>query len=333
MGFDVFGMDNALFDIQAEISDALLQTLGLEKGSMVLLGAEQQQEIVPKIYTHIVHTEAGGSAANTMSGVALLGGTTCFTSRIGNDEHGVLYEQGLAQRGVKPNLGKSEGATGVSLILVTPDAQRTMCTYLGESYSLSRVDLSVPDLRASKYLYVTGYLWDTDSQKEAVLFAMQEANRAGVQVALSLSDPFCVHRHREDFLRLVRDHVDLVFGNYQEAQALTGTDHPYDALRFLAEHSDLAVVTMDARGALLRQGSITYEIPRYKVHAVDTTGAGDMFAAGLLYGLTQGLPLEVTGRIASYSAAQVVAKLGPRLESIDRSAIARLKAGEPLSAV
>lgn len=333
MGFDVFAMCNALYDLQAEVGDTVLEELGVQKGAMILLEEEQQKAIVPRIYTHLVHTEAGGSGANTAFGVALLGGTACYTSRVGDDEHAGLYRSGLAERGVKPNLGSGTGATGVSLILVTPDAQRTMCTYLGRSRELTADDVNVEDLRASKYIYVTGYLWDTDNQKEAVLRAMQEANQAGVRVALSLSDPFCVHRHKEDFLHIIRNHVDLILGNRQEAEALTDTDNPHDAIRVLGEFSDIAVVTMDEKGALLRQNGETYEVAVYPVKAVDTTGAGDMYAAGILYGLTQGYSLEVTGRIAAYAAAQVVAKMGPRLESIDESALARLRSGAHLSEV
>lgn len=327
MEFDVFSMCNALYDIQAEVDDVVLDELGLLKGSMVLLDEAQQAAIVPRIYTHIVHTEAGGSGANTAAGVTLLGGRACYTSRIGDDEHGTLYRDGLRQRGVKPNLGLGAGATGVSLILVTPDAQRTMCTYLGRSRELSETDLNLDDLRRSKYLYVTAYLWDTDCQKAAVLRAMEEANRSGVRVALSLSDPFCVERHKEDLLWLIRRHVDLLFGNYAEAQVLTDTESPDDALEALAEHSDRAVVTMDEKGALLREAGRTVRVPAHPVRAVDTTGAGDMYAAGILYGFTQGYSLETTGRIAAYAAAQVVAKMGPRLEQLNPLELARLRAG------
>lgn len=325
MRFDVFGMCNALYDLQAEVEDGVLEELGVQKGGMFLIDEEQQRQIVPRVYTGLVHTEAGGSGANTMIGVALLGGRACYTSRVGDDEHALLYRQSLASKGVQANLGMGEGETGISLILITPDAQRTMLTFLGQSRALRREDVNVDDLRASRYLYVTGYLWDTDNQKEAVLFAMHEANRAGVRVALSLSDPFCVHRHREDFQRLLRDHVDVLFGNYQEAQALTDTDSPWEAVRALAEHCNIAVVTMDDRGSLIQQGERVCEIPAYRVKAVDTTGAGDMYAAGLLYGLTQGLSLEATGRIASYAAAQVVAKLGPRLEHLDAVQVEALR--------
>ncbi len=333
MAFDVFAMDNALYDLQAEVSDALLEVTGLEKGTMRLVSHEEQSAIVPRVYTHLVNTEAGGSGANTASGVALLGGTASFTSRVGDDEHGELYRQSLESRGVRPLLGVSQGATGVCLVLVTPDAQRTMGTYLGVSYELNPDDVDLGLLRQSKYLYVTGYLWDTDTQKATVLHAMQAANAGGVKVALSLSDPFCVDRHREDFNRLLHDHVDVIIGNRREASSMTGLDDPEAAARELARHADLAVVTLDADGSLLVSGDSVVRVDPYTVIPVDTTGAGDMYAAGILYGLTQGYSLEVTGAIAGYAAAQVVARLGPRLAEIDRNALARLRSGAYLSEV
>jgi sugar/nucleoside kinase (ribokinase family) len=318
MGLDVFGMCYALFDLQAEVPETVLGELGFEKGGMFLIDEDRQRRIVPKIYSMLVHTEAGGSGANTMLGLALLGGKAAFTSRVAEDEHGRLYRESLTGKGVKAHLGSGPGETGISLILITPDHQRTMLTFLGQSLSLGPADVNLDDLRASKYLYVTGYLWDTENQKQAVQRAMEEANRAGVKVALSLSDPFCVNRHKEDFRRLVRDHVDLVFGNFHEAQALTDTSTPEEAVRALASTCEIAVVTMDAHGSLIRRGEEEHRIPVYPVTPVDTTGAGDMYAAGLLYGLTQDLALDVTGRIAAYTAAKVVAKLGPRLDAIDR---------------
>ncbi|MDX1934576.1 MAG: adenosine kinase [Capsulimonadales bacterium] len=324
--FDVFGMCNALFDIQAEVSDETLSELSLAKGNMMLISEEEQRNIVPRIYDRIVNTESGGSGANTMIGLALLGASTVYTSRVGSDEHGRLYRDGLVRQGVKANLGAGHGDTGISLILITPDAQRTMCTFLGESRELTPADVNLEDIRHSRYLYVTGYLWDTDNQKEAVVRAMNEAKQAGVRVTFSLSDPFCVARHREDFLGLLREHVDVVFSNAEEARGMTGESEVERAARKLAELSGgIAVVTKDRSGSLIVEGETVYEIPVYPVEAVDTTGAGDMYAAGVLYGLTQGLPLPVAGRIGAYAAAQVVAKLGPRLESIDAEAIAVIK--------
>lgn len=314
--YDVFGMCNALFDIQAEVSDDVLATLGYEKGGMFLIDEESQRAVVSQVYNSIVHTEAGGSGANTMMGVALLGGSACYTSRVGEDEHGRLYCESLESKGVQTFLSSGPGDTGISLILITPDTQRTMLTFLGQSRLLQAADVPVEALRQSEYLYVTAYLWDTNNQKEAVLRAMSEANRAGVRVALSLSDPFCVNRHKEEIKELVRNHVDVLFGNYHEAQALTDTETPEAALSALADHCDVAVVTMDSDGSLLRRDGRTHRVPAYRIRAVDTTGAGDMYAAGLIYGLARGLDLDTTGRIASFYAAEVVAKLGPRLDSL-----------------
>jgi len=317
MGFDVFGMCNALVDLQAQTDEALLMQLGLEKGGMFLIDEAQRQELLQRLSGRVIHSEAGGSGANTMIGVALLGGTACYTSKVADDEHGAIYRRSLSDKGVKSNLAVGAGSTGVSFILLTPDAQRTMCTYLGASQQLHPDEVNIDDLRQSRYLYITGYMWDTETQKQSVLHAMHEANRAGVRVAFSLSDIFCVRRHKADFQHLLEQHVDVLIGNAAEAQELSDTDNPHDAASRLAEYCDVAVVTMDSRGALIRQGSTAYEIPAFRVQAVDATGAGDMYAAGLLYGLCRGWALDVAGRLAAYTAAQVVTKLGARLDSIE----------------
>ncbi len=324
MRYDVFGMCNPLYDIQAEISESVLQELDVQKGGMFLIDAEQQQRMVSRIYDHIVNAESGGSGANTMIGLSLLGGKACYAGKIGNDEHGTLYSESLRAKDVAVSVKAGDGTTGICLVLITPDAERTLCTYLGICRELGPDDLDLDALRSSSYLYVTGYLWDTDSQKAAVLRAMEEAKTAGVKVALSLSDPFCVDRHKADFLDITRKYVDLLIGNHEEAQALMDAENPYDAIRATAPLCDLAVVTMGSRGALLRQGDRLIEAAARKVHAVDTTGAGDMYAAGLLYGLTHGLSLEKTADLASYVAAEVVAKLGPRLDRLEAEAVARI---------
>ncbi len=323
MAYDVFGMCNPLYDIQAEVPESALTELGYDKGGMYLIDAAQQSELVAKIVAHIVNTEAGGSGANTMIGVAQLGGTACYTGKLGDDAHGTLYTDGLNAKKVQSLAAKGQGTTGISVILVTPDAQRTMFTFLGMCRELGPDDVQADAIKDSKYIYVTGYLWDTDTQKEAVLKAMREAKAAGVKVALSLSDPFCVDRNKDDFLSIIGEHVDLLIGNADEAQALTDTATPQEAIAALAPYCELAAVTMDSRGSLLRSGNTTLTIPAFAVTPVDTTGAGDMYAAGILYGLTQGLPLEKTGRIASCAAAQVVGQMGPRLDTLNQAAIDR----------
>ncbi|MER3474515.1 MAG: adenosine kinase [Armatimonadota bacterium] len=316
MTFDVFGMCNALVDLQAKVEDSLIDQLELQKGGMFLIDDTQRCILIEHLAERVVHSEAGGSGANTTIGMALLGGSACYTSKIADDEYGRLYRRSLSEKGVKPNLALGEGGTGVSFILLTPDAQRTMCTYLGASQQLRPDEVNIDDLRQSRYLYITGYMWDTESQKQSVLHAMREANRAGVRVAFSLSDIFCVRRHKADFQRLLEQHVDVLIGNSAEAQELSGADNPHDAARLLADYCDVAVVTMDSRGALIRHKDTVHHIPAFRVQAVDATGAGDMFAAGLLYGLCTGQSLEAAGRIAAYCAAQVVAKMGARLDSI-----------------
>jgi sugar/nucleoside kinase (ribokinase family) len=325
--YDVFSMCNPLYDLVATVSDELVADLGLEKGGMFLVDEARQREIVPVIYSDLVVSAPGGSGANTATGVALLGGSSCYAGRVGDDEHATLYEQGLVNIGVKSSLGRGEGATGISLVLVTPDAQRTMCTFLGCSLELKPKDIRLDLLTQSKYLYVTAYLWDTDGQKESVLFAMQSARREGVKVALSLSDPFCVHRHKTELLNLIHDHVDVIMGNRVEAEELTGTNTPQDAARVLAESADIAVVTADSSGSWVCAKGDLIQIPTYPATPVDTTGAGDMYAAGFLYGLTQGHSLEASGRIASLVAAKIVSQFGPRLDSIEQDAIQQIVAG------
>jgi hypothetical protein len=324
MSYDVFGMCNPLYDIQAEITDEMLREIGLEKGGMFLIDEEQQRALVARIYEHIVHSESGGSGANTMIGLALLGGRACYAGKIGTDEHGLLYADKLREKQVTVSVRAGEGTTGICVVLITPDAERTLCTFLGICRELGPDDVDLDAIRASKYLYVTGYLWDTETQKAAVLRAMQTAHEAGVKVALSLSDPFCVNRHRDAFLQIARDYVDLLIGNDEEAMHLTGTATPHEAIQATAGLCEMAVVTMGSRGSLLRHGDTLVEAPAYRVHPVDTTGAGDMYAAGILYGLTHGLSLEQTGNLAAYAAAQVVAKLGPRLDDLDPAIIRQI---------
>ena len=324
MAYDVFGMCNPLYDIQAEVSDALLGETGFKKGGMFLIESEQQNALVGHITPYIVNSASGGSGANTMIGLAQLGGSACYAGKIGQDAHGELYTAKLQEKNVTVSVGRGAGTTGICVVLVTPDAERTLCTYLGICRELGPADVALDAIRQSKYIYVTGYLWDTDSQKEAVLLAMRTAKEAGVKVSLSLSDPFCVNRHKADFLNITREYVDLLIGNDEEAQQLTDTDNPHDAIRATSDLCEMAVVTMGSRGALLRRGNEIVEVDAYKVQAVDTTGAGDMYAAGILYGLAHDLPLEKTGKLAAYLAAQVVAHLGPRLDTLDAEAVAAI---------
>ncbi|MCU0316056.1 MAG: adenosine kinase [Fimbriimonadaceae bacterium] len=311
--FDVFTMCNAIFDLQAEVDDQFLETIGYQKGAMNLVGHAEQEKVVPLIMDTIVNAEPGGSGANTAQGLSILGRKAAFMSCVGRDQHGQLYSEGLEERGVKANLRVSDGTTGLCLVLITPDAQRTMLTYLGTSREVGPADVNLADLQNSRYLYVTAYMWDTDLQKEAVTHAMTQAKRAGVKIALSLSDSFCVNRHKEDLLGLVQDHVDVICGNHLETMALTDTETPEDSLKALKSHCEVAAVTMGARGSILMEDGEVVAIPASPVKPIDTTGAGDFYMSGLLAGITKGLSLLETGQLASDIADIVIAKVSPRV--------------------
>lgn len=325
--FDLYGMCNPLFDIQAEISHEILSQLGYAPGGMFLINLDEQRNLIPKIVEHVVNTDSGGSGANTMITFGLLGGNGVYTGHVGSDEHGSMYRAALEKCSIKPNLGVSDGETGLCVVLITPDAERTMCTYLGKALDLKAEDVFVPDLTESKYLYITGYLWDTPGQKEAVLRAMKIANDAGVKVAFSLSDPFCVNRHPQEFRDLIRSHIDILFGNDQEVLALTGKPDVQSAVDELLPECGLVVVTEGVQGSTLASTNESVKVPCYKVEAVDSTGAGDAFAAGVLYGLVNDLSLNSSGHIAGYVAGKVVGKLGPRLKKVDHNILRLLKNG------
>ena len=314
--FDVFGMCNPLFDVQAEVSDALLAEIGLQKGTMSLLEEAEGHALIARVSEHIVNAEPGGSGANTMIGIAMLGGSACYTGKLADDERGRLYVQGLEDRGVTFSAPPGDGATGTCVVLLTPDAERTMGTFLGSCRSLAPDDVDVVRLKSSKYLYATAYLWDTESQREAVTLAMREARACGTHVAFSLSDTFCVTRNKPEILALLKEHVNIVIGNEHEACTLTGEHDAQRAAARLAEHADIAVVTLGANGSVMIEGGRSVTVSPYPAAPVDTTGAGDLYAAGILYAVTHDLGLECGAHLGGMLAARVVSKLGPRLDEM-----------------
>lgn len=315
--FDVFTMCNAIFDLQAEISDSLLDELRFVKGSMTLVDHDLQAKIVPRIYDHIVNAEPGGSGANTAQGLGLLGHRSLFMSCIGDDEHGHLYKSGLEKRGITANLATRSGNTGISLVLITPDAQRTMLTYLGQSREVGPANVNESDLIDSRYLYVTAYMWDTELQKQAVLHAMQTAKSNGVKIALSLSDSFCVNRHKGDLVNLLDNYVDIICGNEAEAMMLTDQDSIEGCLDFFSSRCDISAVTVGSQGSWLADRYARHFVKASPAKAIDSTGAGDLYMSGLLSGICDGLSLPECGKLASDVAELVVQKIGPRLDEKD----------------
>jgi sugar/nucleoside kinase (ribokinase family) len=315
--FTAYGMCNPIYDIQCQVSEETLATFGYQKGSTFLISLEAKKDVLRRTCESVVNSESGGSGANSMITVALLGGKACYTGCVGNDDHATLYRDSLRNKGVQPNLGSVDGETGVCTVLLTPDAERTMLTYLGASVNLAPSHINWDDLKQSDYLYITGYLWDTDSQKETVMTALEAAKKAGVKVAFSLSDGFCVTRHGNEFGQIIQEYVDVLFGNADEARTLTGIEDPEEATASLGGWTEIVAITVGSQGSIISADSKISHVPSYPVVALDATGAGDTYAGAFLFGLSQGWDTQKSARLASHAASQVVAQLGPRIGSLD----------------
>ncbi len=314
MTYDVFGVGNAIVDIQLQVDDAFLNHINVAKGMMTLVEAEQQVKVLSALAGHNTNRSSGGSACNTIVGVADLGGTGAYAGKTADDDLGKFYADDLLNVGVTvPVPGGKEATTGTSVILITPDAQRTMLTHLGISATLSPDDIPAEEIAKAKYLYVEGYLFPGDSTREAALKAIDIAKQHGVKVALTISDPFVINLQRDLFWELIKGPVDLLFANLEEARALTGEQDPIEAARAIHKHATNVALTLGADGSILMHGNQAYPIEGVNVKAIDTTGAGDMYAAGVLYGITHGMSWKQAGQLASHAAARIVSQMGARL--------------------
>jgi sugar/nucleoside kinase (ribokinase family) len=309
---DAVAIGNALVDVIAEAPESFLVEEGLTKASMMLVDAARSAHLYGRLPRAV--QASGGSAANTSHGLASLGGRAGFVGKIAADDLGRAFADDLARVGVRffPGATSVAEPTGRCVIVVTPDGQRTMSTFLGASSLLEPADVAADAVRAGAVLFLEGYLFDRDAAKEAFRVAAAGAHAAGRKVALTLSDSFCVERHRADFLALVRDEVDLLFANEHELCALYGTDLD-PALARLAGECAHAAVTRSADGSvLLWEGRRVAVGAEPVARVVDATGAGDMYAAGFLYGYTRGWTAEACGRLAGIAAAEVISHVGPR---------------------
>lgn len=310
---DVVGVGNAIVDVVARIGDDFLAQHGLVKGAMRLIDEAEAQALYEAMAP--AQETSGGSAANTMAGVASLGGKPAYIGRVRRDQLGEIFCHDLRAIGVQLAVPATHVGppTARCLILVTPDAERTLNTYLGACVDLSSEDIDEALVRRAKITYLEGYLWDRPRAKEAFLRAAQVARAAGRQVALSLSDSFCVDRHRESFLELVSHHVDILFGNETEIKSLYQTDSFDTAAQRARSQTKLAVLTRGARGSVLISASEQVEVPAEPLsHVIDTTGAGDLYAAGVLFGMTHGHSLGESGRRGAIAAAEVIGHYGAR---------------------
>ncbi|PIP81118.1 MAG: adenosine kinase [Gammaproteobacteria bacterium CG22_combo_CG10-13_8_21_14_all_40_8] len=315
--YQVYGVGNALVDYEVEVTDNQLETLNVEKGVMTLIDEERHYSLMSHLEGTRHNRACGGSAANTIIGIAQLGGAVFYSCRVGNDETGDFYLQDLQSNAVEinKNVHRPEGVTGKCVVMVTPDADRTMNTFLGVTGDLGTDVLDIDAIKSSEYLYVEGYLVSAPMALDAACTAMQMAREYHVPIAVSLSDPSMVNFFRAGIDRLLVDGVDLLFCNEDEALTYTGQTEVAAALEQLKTISKKIVITLGAKGSVIWDGARLIQVAGHNVVAKDTNGAGDMYAGAFLYAITQGMNEQNAGKLASYCSAQVVQKFGPRLDS------------------
>ena len=323
--FDVTAIGNAIVDVIAQADDAVLAAHNLPKGAMNLIDAATAEKLYGVMGPG--KEASGGSAGNTIAGIAMLGGRTAYIGKVAEDQLGQIFTHDIRAAGVTYTTTPLRGGlpTARSLIFVTPDAQRTMQTFLGACTQLGPEDLNMDYIGASKVVYMEGYLWDLPRAKQAMLDAAMKAKDSGVKVSLTLSDAFCVARFRDEFLELAEKYVDILFANESEILSLYQVSEFDDALQQVRRHCEIAALTRSEKGSVVVNGDelhVIDAVPGVKV--VDTTGAGDAYAAGFLYGYTQGHDLATCGRLGGVMAAEVISHYGPRPEADVRALAAQV---------
>lgn len=318
MKYHVYGMGNALVDTEFEVNDQFLSDHEIEKGMMTLIDEEKHDSLLENLADvfGLKKRAGGGSAANTMVALSQLGGKAFYACKVADDETGRFYAENLKAAGVSTKLEEMshEGTTGKCMVMVTPDAERTMNTFLGITADFSIDELHIDELSESEYLYIEGYFVTSDVSRAAAIKAKAIAEEKGVKVAMTFSDPSMVTYFREGVDEIFGDGVDLLFCNQEELATFTGEQDLQTAVKSLSAKVGKLVVTLGAEGALVVSGGQQTSIDGHVVEAVDTNGAGDMFAGAFLYGITHGMDDAQAGRLASKAASQVVTVFGARLD-------------------
>jgi sugar/nucleoside kinase (ribokinase family) len=312
--FDVVSIGNALVDVLSHENEDFVVRTAVERGSMTMVDRERSDEIYAEMGP--AREVSGGSAANTAAGLASLGGRAAYIGLVADDTFGKVFTHDLRSAGVhfdSPVAGDGT-PTGRCLIIVTSDAQRTMCTYLGAATHLEVGAIDEGIVESSAVTFCEGYLWDEPQAKDAIRRAAEVAHRADQRVAFTASDPFCVERHREEFRELIANDVDILFANEHELTMLYEVDTFDEALHHVRGQVEIAALTRGPRGSVVLHGDDLHIIDPYPVSVVDTTGAGDLYAAGFLYAFTHGRSLLVCGQLASLAAGEVISHLGARPE-------------------
>lgn len=317
--YHLYGIGAALVDTEIEVSDADLAALSIEKGVMTLVDEARQEELIAQLSNHLVASKraSGGSAANTVIAASQFGANSFYSCKVSDDENGDFYLQDLQLAGVDYNqdVTRETGVTGKCLVMITPDAERSMNTFLGISESISNAELHMDAAANSEFVYLEGYQVTSDSGRQATIALRQHAEASGVKTAMSLSDPAMVEFFRDGLQEMIGNKVDLLFCNEQEAMGFTKTDKLEDTVDALKAHAQSFAITLGAKGALVFDGEQQTMIEPHQVTAIDTNGAGDMFAGAFLYAITHGHSYAQAGKLASRASAQVVSQFGPRLRS------------------
>lgn len=323
--YDVYAIGNALVDTEIEVSDDFLARMHIDKGLMTLVDEARQQELTQALARTPAKRAAGGSACNSIVAVCRFGGTAFYSCKVADDADGAFYLADLAGAGADCNLRAPlpQGTTGKCLVLVSPDAERSMNTFLGISADISVDETDLDALAQSRWLYLEGYLASSPSGRAAARHLHQHAKRLGVKTALTFSDAAMVKFCRDGLEEMIGDGLDLVFCNELEAQAFTGCDDNAAALEALKPLATSVVLTQSAKGAWVWDGRQRHDIAPTPVTAVDANGAGDMFAGAYLYGITNGMAAAQAGALAARAAARVVAQFGPRLGTAEHQALLR----------
>lgn len=312
--FQVTGIGNAIMDVLASTTDTFLSNHEMRKGTMALISAEQAQEIYANMGADKREC-AGGSVANSLAAIAELGGKAAFIGKVKNDAWGESYQRGMQDVGVHYTTSPATSGTptGCSYILVTPDGERTMNTYIGACSTLSKVDMDEEIIKDSEILFIEGYMWGMPAAIEGIRHAISVTKQSGGKVALTLSDVFCIENHHEDFKALVKDDVDILFANEMEITTLFHANDFDAAVAEVAKQVELAVITRAEQGAVVLRNGARTDVPATTVAKVtDATGAGDMFAAGFLYGLTQGWKDEDSATLGCRLAGHIIQQVGAR---------------------
>lgn len=311
LGMSVYGIGNPLIDLLCFVKDEDIKNLSLFKGTMNLIDEDKREEIITYLKKKKIKYSCGGSCPNTMVTLKCLGVETYLAGGIGKDEMADMYKARLKETSVHDELVKNDSPTGTSIILITEDRERTMCTYLGANRNFDSKDVNLESVKNADIFYFTGYMFDTESQKRAIRKVLEKKKEYGFLVAFDIADPFAVGRYRQTFFDLITEYVDIVFANSEEARFLIDNYDAYECAKSIGKLCPVAAIKNGKKGSFISKNREIFEIPVYgSSKPVDTTGAGDTYAAGFLYGVEKGYSVSDSGKIASFLAGEIISQIG-----------------------